>query len=176
MDVDLDIVLVTYVEGAGNDRWRRAPVFVKFQTRRPRLHNILQCRDAGIVALTGESKVHRKTIGRGEHLLHVERTRGACRRVGSCTRTSTTTDHRRRARCERLRDLLRADIVTVSIDGTGGDDELLSRDDFCGRADDEVGVDSGHDIWVAGLANSFDLAILDTDVRLRDGQQASSFS
>lgn len=167
VDVDLNVVLVTHVESADDDRRSRTPVFVQLQTCRTRLDDILQRLGACVVTLAGESKVHREAVGRREHLLHVEWTRGTSCRVGSGTRTSTTTDHRSRARCECLCNLLRADVVTVRVDGTGSDDELLPRNDFRSRADDEVGVDSGHDIRVPSFADPFDLAILDTDVCLR---------
>ena len=58
--------------------------------------------------------------------------------------------------------------MDVDVEGAGGDDEFLACDDFCRRANDESGVDSGHDIWVSGFSNANDVTTFDTDICLQN--------
>jgi len=97
---------------------------------------------------------------------HIELARRARRRARPCTWPSPSSYHCCGARSEGLIDLLRADVVDVDVEGTGGDDELLARDDFGRGADDERGVDSGHDVWVSGFSYTDDVTIFDADICL----------
>ncbi len=63
---------------------------------------------------------------------------------------------------------LRADEVDVTVDGAGGDDLAVARDDLGARPDDEVGVDAVHRVGVAGLAQRDDATVADPEVRLDD--------
>lgn len=83
---------------------------------------------------------------------------------------------------------LRTDVVDVGVDGSRRQDELLASDDlesetleegialnlrlfktdFCIDSDNHRGLNSVHDIGIAGLADAADAAVLDADVRLEN--------
>lgn len=60
--------------------------------------------------------------------------------------------------------------MDVRVDSSCCDNKFLSSDDFGGRANDHVGGDVGHHVWVPSLANTDDHAFRDTNIRL-DGMQ-----
>ena len=69
---------------------------------------------------------------------------------------------------ERLVDDGRRDEVDVGVDGPGGEDLAVARDDLGLGADDQIGVDAVHGVGVAGLAERGDPAVADADVGLDD--------
>ena len=59
-----------------------------------------------------------------------------------------------------------ADQVDVTVDGPGGQDAAVARQDLGRRADHEGGVDTIHRVGVAGLADADDATVSHTDVGL----------
>lgn len=162
----LNVVFVSHIEGADDSRRCCSPILVQLQSSCTSLDDLLECCRSRIVALTSERKVHWHPVRGREHLTHVERARRACRRIRASRRACTATDHGRRARRERLRDLLRADVVAVRVDGSCCDDQLLARDGLGGGADDEVRVHPIHDVRITRLPDADDDAVADADISL----------
>jgi len=54
--------------------------------------------------------------------------------------------------------------VHVGVDGTGGRDAVLPREQLGARPDDEARVDAALQVGVARLADADDAAVLDADV------------
>ena len=58
----------------------------------------------------------------------------------------------------------------VALDRAGGDDEGGAGDAGGGVADDQVRMDAGHDVGIAGLADADDASVADADVGFDDAQ------
>jgi len=61
---------------------------------------------------------------------------------------------------------LRADIVHVSVDASGGDNLPLSSNDIGAATDYHVGRDALHDIWATRLADADNHTVLDANIGL----------
>ncbi len=62
--------------------------------------------------------------------------------VGSGGGSRAAADHRGDAVRERFVNLLRRDEMNVAVDAARGDDQILARDDFGGRADHQLRIDA----------------------------------
>jgi len=139
---------------------------MQFQSTRASLDDLLQRYFPSIITFSGESKVQWQPVGSSKHVPHIELAWRARRSIRSRAWPSPPSDHSGGTGSEGLINLLRADVMDVDVEGTGGDDEFLPRDDFGGGADDERGMDSGHDVWVSSLSYANDVTTLDTDICL----------
>ena len=139
---------------------------MQLQSARAGFDDLLQRYCPGIVTLSSETKVQGQPVGSSKHVPHIELTWRARRGIRSRAWPSSPSDHSGGTGSEGLVDLLRADVVDVDVESTGGDDEFLARDDFGGGADGERGMDSGHDVWVSSFSYANDVTTLDTDICL----------
>lgn len=101
-------------------------------------------------------------------MTHVERAAGTCRSISSGAGTSASANHGCGTTSQGFLNLLWANEVNMCIDGAGRDDELLPSNNFGGGPNDERRADVIHDIGIASLAQTNDLAVSDTDIRLRE--------
>lgn len=168
VDGDLDARPVGDGQGRVDDGRGRPPVLVQLQAERaaPDLGQHRLVRDG--VALAEEADVERVLLHRLQHPGEVPGSGGDGRGLRALRRSRTTADQCRDTGRQRLVGDLRADEVDVGVDGTGGDDPPVARDDLRLGADDQVGVDPVHGVGVAGLADSGDPAVTDADVGLDD--------
>src|SRR5580700_5953071 len=58
--------------------------------------------------------------------------------------------------------------MDVAVDAARGDDQVFASDDLGRGPDDELSIDSIHRVGIPGLADFYDAAILDANVRLDD--------
>lgn len=58
--------------------------------------------------------------------------------------------------------------MNVRIEASSSYDLPFACNNIRARTNDQIGMDSFHDIRVTGLANTYDVAILDTDISLVD--------
>ena len=105
-------------------------------------------------------------IGALQHLADIPWPRSAGGGVGSGSRSGAAADHSGDARHQCFVDLLRADVMNVRIDSTGGEDLAFAGDHFGTGADHDGNPLLG--IGVTGLADRGDPACLDADVRFDD--------
>src|ERR1700716_3377502 len=56
--------------------------------------------------------------------------------------------------------------MDVTVDGAGRNDEVLTRQDFGCRSDDQLRIDSVHRIRISRLADSHDAPVFDPNVTL----------
>ena len=143
---------------------RRAPVLVELEADCPRddlLHERLNARR---VAFAQKSKVERQPLGGLEHPMNVPCARCAGRGTGSVRRAGSPADHGRDAAIERLPRLLRADEMDMRIDSAGGENPMLTGDDFGRGSDLEARGHAILDIRVAGFADRRDPAVAYADV------------
>ena len=73
MDGDLHVVLIGHRQRVIDGRWRRAPVFVQFQSDRTGLDLLDRRPRQRHIALAGEAEIHRKAFGGLEHLRQMPR-------------------------------------------------------------------------------------------------------
>src|SRR4030095_16185229 len=150
------------VDGGG----RGSPVLVELETdcaRDDLFHERLNSRR---VALAKKSKVEWQPLGGLEHPMDVPFARGAGGGTGSVGRAGSPADHGRDATVARLPRLLRADEMDMRIDSAGGENPMLTGDDFGRRSDLEARGHAILDIRGAGLADCRDAAVSYAPVRL----------
>lgn len=167
-NANLYIELVSNVQSVYDCRWGRSPIFMQFQSARASLDDLFQRYCPSIITFAGETKVQWQPVCSSKHVSHIELARRTRRRVCSCARSGSPSDHGCGARSESLVDLLRADVVNVDVEGTSGDDELLARNDFGRGTDDERGVDSGHDVRVSRFPYTNNATIFDANICLKN--------
>ena len=131
MDIDLNVELVADIQAIRDHSWSGTPVLVQLQACSTCANNILQRVLSCVIPLPSKRKIHRQTIRRRKHRLHVERARRARRSICPRARTRPAPDHCRRTRRERLRDLLWAYVMYMRVNGACCNDELLACDDLC---------------------------------------------
>ena len=166
VDHHLHVVIVGDRETAIDRRRCRAPVFVQLQRAGAGLDHFGKRRRSRGVAFAGEAEIDGEFIGRLDHAGDVKRAGRACGGEGAVRRSGAAAEHRCDARHQRFLDLLRTDEMNVRIEAAGREDFAFAGDNFGARADDDGHV--GLDIWIAGLADRRDPAVLDADVGLDD--------
>ena len=141
-----------------------ADVLVDLEPGRAREQRLLDRLRAARGAPAEQSDVERPGVERGE--LALERPR----RVGAEVpdRAVVLADDRRHPRRERGLRERRREQVDVRVDGAGGRDQALGRDDR--RAGAERDVDAVLDVRVARAADGDDAAVADPDRRLDDSE------
>ncbi len=58
--------------------------------------------------------------------------------------------------------------MNMAVDAAGGDNHVFARDDFGGRADDQLRIDAVHRVGISRLAHLDDAAVADADVAFDD--------
>src|SRR5277367_1436316 len=66
--------------------------------------------------------------------------------------------------------------MDVAIHAAGGEDQIFSGNHFGGGADDQVGIDSFHRVWISGFADFHDAVVLDADVGFHDAPVIEYYS
>ena len=120
------------------------------------------------IALAEEADIHRKCVGRPQHLAHVKDTWRHRRGAGARCRPGATAEHRGDATGQRFFNLLRTDEVDVRVNATRGNDHAFAGDHFGGRTNRHGHV--GLHVRIAALADPPYAAIFETDVGLDDAE------
>ena len=107
-----------------------------------------------------------KSVGGLQHAMHVPWARRARGGVGARGRAGAAADQRRQAAGKRGLDELRANKMDVRVNSAGRHDFSFAGDHLGSRADDHSGSYAAHDIRIAGLADSRDAPVADSDVGL----------
>ena len=109
-----------------------------------------------------------KAVGGFQHAVHVPRAGRAGGGVGARGRARAAADQRRQAAGKRGLDQLRANKMNVRVNSAGRHDFSFAGDHFRSRADDHAGRHAAHDVRIAGLADSHDASVADSDVGFVD--------
>ncbi len=161
-------MLFRHGERAIDGRRSRAPVFVQLQADRAGLDLLAQRLGRRRISLAQKSEIDGKTVGGFQHAMHIPRARRARRGVGARRWAGAAADQRCQPAGERGLDQLRANKMDVRVNSAGRHDFSFSGDHFRARADDHSGCHAVHDVRIAGLADSRDASVADSDVGFVD--------
>ena len=165
---NLHVELFRDRERAIDGRGSRAPVFVQLQANRAGLDLLAQRLGRRGISLAEKSQIDGKTVGGFQHAMHVPRARRARRGVRAGGRAGAAADQRRQAARKRGLDKLRTNKMDVGVDSAGRHDFSFAGNHFRSRADDHSGRHAAHDVRIAGLADSHDASVADSDVGFVD--------
>src|SRR5258706_11725305 len=84
--------------------------------------------------------------------------------AGARGRTGAATDEGRDAAGNRLKGLLRANVMNMGVDAACRQDQSFAGNNFGGHANDHARRDAIHHVGISGLADSGNQAVLDADV------------
>ena len=149
MDGDLHARVVGHGQAGVDGGGRRAPVLVQLEAAGASEHLLPQCLGRHGVALAEQHDVDRHGVHRFVHAGKVPRARRDGRCLGAVRRAGAAADDGGDARRQRLVDDLRADEVHVAVDGAGGEDAAIARQDLGRRTDDET--EESTPVMVSGL-------------------------
>src|SRR5262245_28972584 len=166
VDSDLHIHVIGDREAAVDGGRGRAPVLMKLQAACSGLDLLNETQWRACIALAKNTKIYGKGIGGLEHSVNMPgswRTgRGSCPR----SRPRAAPHYCGKTRIQRLLDLLRADVVDMRVDATGGDDATFAGDHLSSRSDNYF--DLRLHIGIASLAYCNNTPILDANIGLRN--------
>ena len=163
---DLHVELVGDTQARVDSCRRTAPVFVQLEPDGAGADLLAQTIRAAGVALTQEAKIHRIRIGGLQHAGEIPGTRCAGSGVRACARSGAAAEHGGNAGGDGLTDLLRSDEVDMRVDPAGREDQAFTGDDVGTGADDQPGIDSIHNVRIAGFADGADQPVFDAHVGL----------
>src|ERR1700747_872331 len=166
MNKNLHVHVICDRQAGINSGGCRTPVLMKLQAAGPRLDlfNETYCRAR--ITLTEETEIHREGIGGLEHPQNVPGTWSTCGCVRPYRGSCASAHHRGQARIKSFFDLLRADVMNVSVNAAGRNNLALAGDHFSSGAEHAGCVRL--DIRVPGFPDRGYPTIFDSDIRLHD--------
>ena len=168
MDGHLHIIFICYIQAMIDNCRSCTPVLMDLKSHGTCFDLFDQRLLIGAVSFSKESKVHRIFLCCLKHHFHVPWSRSTSCRIRSICRTGSSTDHCCHAGIQCTVDLLRADKVDMRINTTGCHDHTLSCKSLRRSAYRHTRCHTVHHAWVSCLTDSFDLAVLDTDICFDD--------
>src|SRR5271156_4332012 len=135
-----------------------------------------QRRGGCAISLPEEAEIHGPRFGGLQHARDIPRagSAGGGGRAGG--RAGAAANHGGDAVRERFANLLRRDEVDVAIHAAGGKDQIFSGDHFGGGANDQIGINPRHRVWISGFADFHDAAVFDADVGFHDAPVIEDYS
>ncbi len=168
MDGGLGAGLLADAQAGVDDGRGGAPVLVDLETEGSAAQLGVHALAGHGVALAEQPDVDRVGLQRREHPGQVPGPGRDGGGLGAFGRSGAAADQGGDPGGERLLDDRGGDEVHVGVDGAGGDDLPVARDDLGLGTDDQRGVDPVHGVGVAGLADAADPAVADAEVGLDD--------
>src|SRR5579884_1461114 len=166
MDSDLGVGFISHPERSINCRGCRAPILMQLQAACPGCNLLNQRRLLRIISFAKQTKVEREFIQRLKHAMDIPRPGSAGSSVRAICRPGAAAYHGGSSAADCFYCLLRRDKVYVSIDCSSRAYSVLASNDFGGRRNDHLVVDSIHYVRVAGLANSGYQTVFNANVSL----------
>src|SRR6266699_1581457 len=164
VDRDLNVVTVGHRQAVIDSRGSCAPILMELQATGASGDLFFERGGTRSVSFDQEAEVHRKALHGFEHARYVPFAGRAGSRIGASCRSRPATDHGRRSIRQSFVNLLRRDEMNMTVDASGGDDPVFARDDFGGRANDEVRIDTIHRVRISRLTDSYDAAVPNADI------------
>ena len=168
MDRNLHIIFISCIQAVIDSCRCGTPVFVDLQTHCACFDLFDQWSFVGAVTFAQESQVHWEFLCCFQHFFDVPWSRCASCSISTVCRSCPSADHCCYTAEQCSFDLVRVDIVDMSIDTACCNDHAFCSDCFSGCAYSHSRSNAVHKIRVSCLADADDFTVFHTDVSLYD--------